>query len=158
MTYRRHTSTALDSGPIWRNLGIIYGIFYSKNRNFLLISWIIEGMSLARISKLPSLEVAVPVSFCCLSWVARLGLGGGTAPVTDSWCMLRLLDLRSGLCGCDCAGAGLLTARWLILRLTDDCWGRERGLRVWGRAVSATAGSSVGLLRGRANWSKRDIE
>lgn len=104
-----------------------------------------------RPSKLPSLDVAVPASFCCLSWVARLGLGGGTVPATDSWCMLRLLDLRRGRCGDDCAGAGLLTARWLILRLTDDCWGRDRGLRVWGRAVSATAGSSVGLLRGLAS-------
>lgn len=99
---------------------------------------------------------AAAASFCCRSCVALVGLGGGIGCAELNWCILRLSDFLSGLCDGNDDAFLLPIAKWLMLRLTEDCWDcRDRG-----RDTSCTAGKStaIGFLRGLASWSRRDIE
>lgn len=74
--------------------------------------------------------------------------GGGNGAAAYSWCILRLSDFRN--VRWVCSPAALLTARWLMLRLTEDCCGRFRGRKEDGLVVSASDGRS-GRLRGLAS-------
>lgn len=77
-------------------------------------------------------------------------LGTETVP-SPKWCMLRLLALSSGLRDVP----DLLTAKWLMLQVTEDMREEDRGLGLG--EVSTNEGRS-GLRRGLASWSNRDIE